>query len=71
MGFCAVCPVGPVVGEALLLGFFELRGDLFNAEVVGVGLGCYAAIYDHAASVGTRRHIDLLFSPPKKPEVSL
>jgi hypothetical protein len=25
----------PVVGEALLLGFFELRGDAFGAKVVG------------------------------------
>jgi hypothetical protein len=29
----------PVVGEALLLGFFELRGDAFDAKVVGVVLG--------------------------------
>jgi hypothetical protein len=28
----------PVVGEALLLGFFELRRDVFDAKVVGVGM---------------------------------
>ena len=28
----------PVVGEALLLGFFELRGDALDAKVVGVGM---------------------------------
>jgi hypothetical protein len=28
----------PVVGEALLLGFFELRGDAFDAKVVGVAM---------------------------------
>jgi hypothetical protein len=28
----------PVVGEALLLGFFELRGDAFDAKVVGVAI---------------------------------
>jgi hypothetical protein len=28
--------------EALLLGFFELRGDLFDAKVVGVGRRCCA-----------------------------
>ena len=28
----------PVVGEALLLGFFELCGDALDAKVVGVGM---------------------------------
>jgi hypothetical protein len=32
----------PVVGEALLLGFFELRGDVLDAKVVGVGRRCFA-----------------------------
>ena len=39
----ARCPFDPVVGEPLLLGFFELRGDLFDAEVVGVDGPCELA----------------------------
>jgi hypothetical protein len=27
----------PVVGEALLLGSFALRGDVFDAKVISVG----------------------------------
>ena len=54
----------PVVGEALLLGFFELRGNGLDAKVVGVGLR-NAAVYSHAAPVGTRgRHCFTLFCAP-------
>jgi hypothetical protein len=31
----ARCPFDPVVAEPLLLGFFELRGNLVDAKVVG------------------------------------
>jgi hypothetical protein len=27
----------PIIGEALLLGFFELRSDAVDANVVGIG----------------------------------
>jgi hypothetical protein len=32
----------PIFSEALLLDFFDLRGDLFDAKVVGVDRRCFA-----------------------------
>jgi hypothetical protein len=54
----------PVVGETLLLGFFDLRSDVFNAKVVGVGqLRC--------ARAGTGAHGLRSFIGPRTPRRGL